>query len=164
MVPMPTVGRRLLFLFAFLSSLAWLSFGCSRPVPDENALREADKRELERLIALDVRASKAMRDADDAAQKADGGAAAASERIAKTARPAIETALSSTEAASMKTDWGRAKKEALAAVLRDRKAELPKYEEAIKGDDPEKMLAAIQTQADIERRALAVVAAVQDGK
>ena len=64
----------------------------------------------------------------------------------------------------MKTEWGRAKKEALLGVLRDRKAELPKYEEAAKSSDPDKMLAAITAQADIERRALVVVAAVQEGR
>ena len=51
----------------------------------------------------------------------------------------------------------------LVAILRDRKSEMPKYEEAVKTGDPEKMLAAIQAQAAIERRALATVAAVQDG-
>lgn len=134
---------------------------CSKPEPDEATLRAGDKIELERLVALDVKASKAMRDADDVSMK-DAGAAG--DILSTRARPSIDLATSSVEAAAMKTEWGRAKKEALLAVLRDRKAELPKYEEAIKGGDPDKMLAAIQAQADIERRALLVVAAVQEGR
>jgi hypothetical protein len=52
----------------------------------------------------------------------------------------------------------------MAGILRDRKAEMPKYDEAVKSNDPEKMLAAIQAQAAIERRALTTVAAVQEGR
>jgi uncharacterized protein with von Willebrand factor type A (vWA) domain len=148
-----------LFLFFVL-----LLAACSKPVPDESALRADDKRELERLVAMDVRASQAMREADDASMKPQGDGGGASDVIARKAKPAIDIALSSTEAATMKTEWGRAKKDALLAVLRDRKAELPKYEEAAKSSDPDKMLAAITAQADIERRALAVVAAVQEGR
>ena len=72
--------------------------------------------------------------------------------------------LALTEGATMKSEWGKAKREELAAILRDRKAEMPKYDEAVKSNDPEKMLAAIQAQAAIERRALATVAAVQEGR
>ena len=125
--------------------------GCSKAVPDEAVLRAEDKRELERLVALDVRASQAMRDADDASQKGDAGAA--SDQLAKRARPAIDLALSSAETANMRSDWGRAKKDALVALFRDRKTELPKYEEAMKGGDPAKMLEAITAQAEIEPEA-----------
>lgn len=148
-------------LLMLLASVLVVLVGCSKPEPDEATLRAGDKMELERLVALDVRASKAMRDADDVSMK-DAGAAG--DILSKRARPSIDLATSSAEAASMKTEWGRAKRDALLAVLRDRKAELPKYEEAIKGGDPDKMLAAIQAQADIERRALLVVAAVQEGR
>lgn len=156
-------GRREVSILALLLStlFAVLGVACTKPEPDPATLRAGDKSELERLIALDVKASQAMRAADDVSVN-DAGAA--SDVLAKRARPSIDLALSSAEAASMKTDWGRAKKDALVAVLRDRKTELPKYEEAIKGNDPDKMLAAITAQADIERRALAVVAAVQEGR
>lgn len=148
-------------LVALAALVALFASACTKPEPDEATLRAGDKIELERLVALDVKASQAMRQADDVSTK-DAGAA--SDILAKRAKPSIDLALSSAEAANMKTEWGRAKKEALLAVLRDRKTELPKYEEAIKGADPDKMLAAIQAQADIERRALAVVAAVQEGR
>jgi hypothetical protein len=154
------IGRRAA-LAAFALGLA--ASACSRaaPPPDEATLRAEDRRELERIVALDVRVSQAMRDADDATQKGDGGAA---EAAVSRARPALEDALRAVEAAILKTDWGRKKRDELLALLRDRKAEMPAYELAVKDNDPKKMLAAIVAQAAIERRALATVAAVQEGR
>lgn len=152
-----------------LALLAWLVLGptllvaCSKAVPpDEATLRAEDKRELERVVALDVRASQAMRDADDATRTGDAGAAATT--VASRAVPAVDEALRSAEGASMKSDWGKRKRDELVAILRDRKAEMPRYEDAVKTGDPEKMLSAIQAQAAIEQRALATVAAVQEGR
>jgi hypothetical protein len=137
---------------------------CSRPVPvpDEATLRAEDKRTLEDVVAIDVRASHAMRDADEATRVGDAGAASLA--VTSRAAPAVDEALHAAEGASMKSEWGKAKREELAAILRDRKAEMPKYDEAVKSNDPEKMLTAIQAQAAIERRALATVAAVQEGR
>lgn len=146
-------------LVFFLLSLA----ACSKPAPpDEATLRAEDKRELERVVAIDVRASQAMRDADDATRVGDAGAA--STAITSRALPAVDEALRTAEAATMKSEWGRTKRAELVGILRDRKTEMPKYEEAVKTGDPEKMLAAIQAQAAIERRALVTVAAVQEGR
>ncbi len=137
---------------------------CSKPAPapDEATLRADDKRELEGVIAIDVRASMAMRDADDATRTGDAGAASLA--VTSRAVPAVDEALRAAESASIKTAWGKAKRDDLAAILRDRKAEMPKYDEAVRSNDPEKMLAAIQAQAAIERRALTTVSAVQEGR
>jgi hypothetical protein len=156
---------RRLVLGALLALTVSAGCGCSKatpPAPDEATLRAEDKRELERIVAIDVRASKAMRDADDAARVGDAGAAGLA--LSSRAAPAVDEALRAAEGATMKSDWGRAKRDELAAIFRDRKSEMPKYEEAVKGDDPEKMLTAIQAQAAIERRALTTVAAVQEGR
>ena len=148
--------------------VAALSFvllaACSKqvPVPDEAALRAEDKRALEGVVAIDVRASQAMRDADDATRVGDAGAASLA--VTSRAVPAVDEALRAAESATMRSEWGKAKRDELAAILRDRKAEMPKYDEAVKSNDPEKMLTAIQAQAAIERRALATVAAVQEGR
>jgi hypothetical protein len=152
------------FFVAFLAVLALLAVACSKsdPVKDEAAMRASDRRELERVVAIDVRASQAMRDADDAAHAGDAGAAV--DVVTARVRPAIDEGTKAAASAEMKTDWGRAKRDEIAGILRDRKAELPKYEEAVRSGDPEKMLAAIQAQAAIERRALATVAAVQEGR
>ncbi len=154
------IGRRRAIGFGL--SLALLG-ACSRATPpDEATLRAEDKRVLEQVVAIDVRASQAMREADTATGKGDADAAVA---IASTrARPAVDEALHAAELATLKTDWGRSKRGELLGILRDRKAEMPRYEEAVKGGDPEKMLAAIEAQAAIERRALATVAAVSEGR
>jgi hypothetical protein len=137
---------------------------CSKPppVPDEATLRAEDRRTLEGVVAIDVRASQAMRDADDATRVGDAGAASLA--VTSRAAPAVDEALHAAESATMKSDWGKAKREEMAGILRDRKAEMPKYDEAVKSNDPEKMLTAIQAQAAIERRALVTVAAVQEGR
>jgi hypothetical protein len=137
---------------------------CSRQqaAPDEATLRADDKRELERVVAIDVRASQAMRDADDATRVGDAGAASLA--VTTRALPAVDEALRTAESTTMKSEWGKAKRDELVALFRDRKAEMPKYDEAVKSGDPEKMLTAIQAQAAIERRALVTVAAVQEGR
>lgn len=137
---------------------------CSKqaPVPDEATLRAEDKRALEGVVAIDVRASQAMRDADEATRVGDAGAASLA--VKSRAEPAVDEALRAAESATMRSEWGKAKRDELAAILRDRKAEMPKYDEAVKSNDPEKMLGAIQAQAAIERRALATVSAVQESR
>lgn len=154
------IGRRRAIAFGL--GLAVLA-ACSKATPpDEAALRAEDKQALEQIVALDVRASMAMRDADTATGSGDAGAAA--EIVGARARPAVEEALAAAVGATLRTAWGNAKREELLAILRDRKAQMPSYEEAVKGGDPERMLAAIEAQAAIERRALATVAAVRAGR
>ncbi|MBX3188684.1 MAG: hypothetical protein KF819_16825 [Labilithrix sp.] len=156
--------RLLLFFFVLLVA-------CSKREPplegdatrtDESALRADDRRALERVVGIDVKASRAMREADDAARAGDAGAAASI--LSTQARPAIDEAIRAAASVEMKTEWGRAKRDEVMGILRDRKAEIPKYEEAVTSGDPEKMLAAIQAQAAIERRALTTVAAVHEGR
>ena len=149
-------------LFTALIVTALLA--CSRQdgAPDEATMRADDKRELERVVAIDVRASQAMRQADEAAQAGDAGAASLA--VKSRALPSVDEALRTAEGATMKSAWGKAKRDELVSILRDRKAEMPKYEEAVRTGDPDKMLASIQAQAAIERRALATVSAVQEGR
>ena len=154
--------RRLALVTALLVTPV-ASVACAKPAPpDEATLRAEDKRELERVVAIDVRASQAMRDADDATRVGDAGAAS----LAVTARatPAVDEALRTARTAVMKSAWGKTKRDELVGILVDRKAEMPKYDDAVKTGDPEKVLAAIQAQASIERRALTTVAAVQEGR
>ena len=148
---------------ALRSALAAPLAGCTKgATPDQAALRAEDRRVLERVIALDVLASRAMRDADAATGEGDAGAAVV---IAEgRAKRVIDEALGAADAATPRSDWGRAKRDELLGILHDRKAELPRYVEAVKGGDPERALAAIEAQAAIERRALATVAAVNEGR
>lgn len=149
--------RRALFV-----ALVTAAFACTKAEPprDEAALRAEDKPKLERLVEADVKASRAMRDADDAAKTGDAGAAV--DLVERRAKPAVEDGLRLADGAAMKSAWGRTKRDELAAILRERKAEMPGYEDAVRSGDPEKMLAAIQAQAALERRAIAAVAAVKE--
>lgn len=96
-----------------------------------------------------------MHAADDAVAKNDGAKALA--LIESDAKPAIEEGLRLADATAMKTEWGKAKREEVRKVLVDRKNELPRYTEAVKSNDAEKLLSAIEAQAAIERRALVAV-------
>jgi len=152
-------GRRHIVIGGILA----LACACAKPAPpDETTLRAEDRAALEPVVALDVRASQAMREADSATGK--GEADAAADALAARARPAVDEALRAAENATVNSGWGRAKRGELLAILRDRKAEIPKYEDAVRGGDPEKMLASIEAQAAIERRALATVAALKAGR
>jgi hypothetical protein len=113
---------------------------------------------LSQIIEEDVRASKAMHAVDDAVAKGDAAKALA--LIESDARPAIDEGLRRADGATLKTEWAKGKRDALATVLRDRKSELPRYTEAVKSRDAEKLLSAIEAQAAIERRALAAVAGI----
>jgi hypothetical protein len=145
-----------------LVSCAALLVACTKGEPE---LRADDRPELKKIVEQDVRASKAMHAADDAASKGD--AKAALEAVETQARPAIDEGLRLADAAALKTAWARARRDAIAAVLRERKNELPRYTEAVTSGDPEKLLSAIEAQASIERRALAAVegvAATDEGR
>jgi len=148
---------------AGLLLLGLLGVACTKGAPpDEATLRAEDKAALEGIVALDVRASQAMREADTATGK--GEADAAADAVTVRARPAVDEALRVAESTTVKSEWGRTKRDELLAILRERKAEMPRYEDAVRGGDPEKMLASIEAQAAIERRALATVAAVKAGR
>jgi hypothetical protein len=99
-----------------------------------------------------------MHAADDAAMNGDATRALA--LIESDAKPAMDEGLRLADGASVKTEWAKAKRDAIAAVLRDRKNELPRYTEAVKSNEAEKLLSAIEAQAAIERRALAAVAGI----
>ena len=123
---------------------------------------KSDKDALTKVVEVDMRASQAMRDADEAATKGDAGAAV--DIIEKRATPAVNEGIGLLDKTSVDTEWGRAKKTALAGILADRKKEMPRYEDAVKTGDLEKMLGAMQSQAEIEKRALATVADLNAGK
>ena len=113
-------------------------------------------------MAADIRASQAMHAADEALANGDPNAAVTA--LDDRARPAIDEGLRLAEAARVETAWGRAKRDAVEAVLRDRKTELQRYTSAVKSGDPEALVVAIEAQARIERRALTAVAGIDEGR
>ena len=150
-------GRRAAAALAFAGAL--LFSGCSK---SDAELRQEDRAKLERIVEEDLRASKAMADADKAAR--DGSVPAALEAIDHRARPAIEAGLRLTSSADPKTEWGRARRDTFASILEDRRSELGPYRDAVKSGDAEKLVSAIEAQAKIERRAIAAIAEARDGR
>jgi hypothetical protein len=134
-----------------LAASACTESSSARPGPAGSEAR--DRESLARIVAVDMRASQAMR---DAATKGDAGAAL--DIVAKRAKPAVDEGLGLVDRAGVETPWGKQKRDTLADVLRDRKREMPRYEDAVRSGDLEKMLAAMQAQADIEKRAIGTVA------
>ena len=146
--------ERVLFATALVASAA-----CTKAEPE---LRERDRPELQKIVAEDVRASQAMHAADEAL--ANGDPRAAVVVLETRAAPAIDRGLRLAETARLETAWGRAKRDAVEAVLRDRKTELPRYTNAVRSGDPEELVVAIEAQAAIERRALTAVAGIDEGR
>jgi hypothetical protein len=124
--------------------------GCAK---SEGELRAGDRPAIEAIAAADVRASKAMADADTSARKGD--LIAALDAVEQRAKPAIEGGLREVASAHPTTEWGRTKRDVLAKILEDRRAELGPYTEALRSGDAAELIRAIETQAAIERRALA---------
>jgi hypothetical protein len=124
--------------------------------------RDIDKAKLERIVELDQAASNAMKEADDLAIK--GNPQGALERLDARAKPSIGDAIRNAENAEMGTPWGKTKRDELLGVIRERSKEMPGYEEAVKSGDAAKLLSAMEAQAGIERRALAAVAGIKDGR
>ncbi len=57
------------------------------------------------------------------------------------------------------TAWARSRRDALVSVMRERQASLPPYAQALRGEDIEAKLAAVETQIALQKKALDAVAA-----
>jgi hypothetical protein len=120
----------------------------------EAELTKDDRTKIDAIVAEDMKASKAMAEADAASRTSN--VALALQAIDGKAKPAIEAGLKAAKA-DFKTAWGRAHRDTLARILEDRRAELGPYAEAVKSGDAEKLVGAIGEQAKIERRAMAAI-------
>ncbi len=147
----PRAGRWAAASVFFVGAL--LFSGCTK---SEAELRQDDRAKIEAIVVEDVRASKAMAEADAAAR--NGDVPAAIDAVDHRAQPAIEAGLRLTASADPKTEWGRAQRDVFARILEDRRAELTPYRDAIRSTDAERLVAAIDAQAKIERRAIAAIA------
>ena len=152
-------GRWAVSSISFAAALLFSFSGCTKSAAE---LRQDDRVTLEQIVAEDVRASKAMADADTAARSGDVPTALAA--VDNRAKPAIEAGLRLATSAEPKTEWGRTRRDTFATILADRRSELVPYREAVKSGDAAKLVAAIEAQAKIERRAIAAIADARDGR
>ncbi len=119
---------------------------CTREDPgalDQAALRGA--------MAADDALDRALKDADDAAH--GGHTDQADDIFKRKVSPAADAALAAAQSVAPRTAWGKAKKDALVTLEQDRKGAIDPFAAALRGDDPEKKLAAYEKQLDLERRA-----------
>jgi hypothetical protein len=114
------------------------------------------------VVAADERFDDAMKLAGDAERAGRDGQAA--DLLRDKARPAGEAALGAAKSAGVDTEWGKARRAELVDVIGERAAELPRYEDALRSGDPEKKLAAMVKQVELQKRALAAAAAVRKGR
>jgi hypothetical protein len=142
---------------ALLLSFSLIAVACTE---SEEKIRDGDKQALVRMVEVDQRVSKAMGEADDLAMKGDTKGAL--DRIETKVKPDIaENDQKCASAELVRSAWGKTKKDDICAIVKSRKGELPRYEEAVKGTDKTKLAEALLAQAEIEKRALAMVAAFE---
>lgn len=136
-----------LFLLGFVFS----GLGCS----DERAAACAqDQTALRSVIARDQQVAKLLHEADDDALA--GRPVAAADRIEKGAQTAIGGIVDDARAISPRTKWGAARKSDVLALTERRKELLAAYAEALRSEDLERVVAQMERQRDLEKRALEV--------
>jgi hypothetical protein len=143
------LGLLALLCISACKSAAVESSQAARPKEDEPAIRA--------ILAADQKLDRALKDADDEAAK--GNDALAADALDKKALPAANDAIGVAEGQSVQSAWGRTQKDALLGSLRDRKAEIPRYAQALRGDDLEAKLAAVEKQVALEKKAMEVARA-----
>lgn len=156
---MPRPARSLARLTRAFAPLAlvWL-LGCRSAAPPTPAPSpKDDEPAIVAILAADANLDRALKQADDEAAK--GNDSLAADTLEKTALPAASDAIALAERQTVRSAWGLAQKNALISLLRDRKAEIPRYAAALRGGDLEAKLAATQAEVALEQRALEVTRA-----
>jgi hypothetical protein len=135
-------------LAVFLFGLA----ACHDPAK-EAADREArDHARLATLVAADEALDRALKAADDASRAGDDAKGA--EILEGPAAQAADEAVAACEQATVETAWGTARRDGLLAVVRERRASIPSYAQAMRGDALDAKLAAITLQIDLQKQAI----------
>lgn len=147
---------RLTRALAALAACALLACKSAAP-PEPAATPKDDEPAIRAILSADQKLDRALKEADDEAAK--GRDEAAAQALEKKALPAADEAIAIAEAQSVKSAWGQTQKSALLGSLRERKAEIPIYAAALRGDDLEAKLAAVEKQVSLEKKALDVARA-----
>jgi hypothetical protein len=136
---------------------ALLGLGC-HDTGREQAERDArDHARLEAIVAADEEMDRALKRADDASRAGDDAKAAAllEDEGARAAAEAFDEA----EREPLETTWARSRRDAVLDLIRDRRASIQGYAEALRGEDLDAKLTAIKVQIALQKKALDVVAA-----
>ena len=121
--------------------------------------RARDRTGVERVLAKDMAASGQLRQVDAALGAGDRVGAITT--LEKKAMPAADEAVTAARAFHPTTPWGKARASDLASLTADRRRSMDDYAKALGGDDGNALLATIEAQKIIEKRALALWQSVE---
>ncbi|MFW5739620.1 MAG: hypothetical protein ACOC1F_04575 [Myxococcota bacterium] len=131
---------------------AWLTCGCKR---DDAAKRCAqDRATIQALMAEDQRVSGMSHAADKLAL--DGRPLEAAERIEKGAQPAMRRVVNDAKRFAPQSKWGADRKDDLVPLVQQRQELLTSYAAALRAENLQRVLAQMEKQRDLERRAMQV--------
>jgi hypothetical protein len=103
-------------------------------------------------VSADELLDRALKSADDASRANDDGKAAA--LLEGDGVRASNEAIAEAEREPLETPWGRARRDAILAVMRERQSSIALYAAALRGEDLEAKLAAVELQIALQRKAL----------
>jgi len=141
------VARALLILL-FAGGLAGCKACEHAPVPKD------DEPKIKAILEADGKLDRALKEADD--ESAKGNDAKAAEVLDSKATAAADDAIRVAEAQTPVTGWGNEQKGALLGVLHERRDAIPPYAKALRSDDLDAKLGAVEKQIDLEKRAMDV--------
>lgn len=118
-----------------------------------------DRAAVEKVLAADVSVSGLLRQADGALAAGDRAGAVAA--VKTKVIPAADANVNAALGLHPTTPWGKARAVDLTALTADRRKSLDGYAAALAGDDGNALLAAIESQQSIEKRALALWQSVE---
>jgi hypothetical protein len=131
--------------------------GCHDAAREQAEREVRDRIRLETIVNADEALDRALKRADDAAQAGDDARAA--DLLEGDVTQASSVAVAEAQAEPLETPWGRARRDAILAVMRERQAAIAPYARAIRGDDLDAKLAAVEAQIALQKKALDVAAA-----
>jgi hypothetical protein len=138
-------------------ALALPSSGCHDPARERAAREARDHVRLEAIVNADESLDHALKRADDASRAGDEANAAS--LLEGDAARASASAIAEAEREPLETPWARARRDALVTVMRERQTSIAPYAQALRSEDLEAKLAAIQTQIALQKKALDVASA-----
>jgi hypothetical protein len=148
------VALRDVVVLCLVSAVCW---GCSKD--ERGAFCEADQRALMTVLAEDQRVVTVLRQVDDGAF--DGKPLEAADRVDKAARPSMVKVVSLARGVEPRTRWGEARKQEVLALILRRQTLVDGYGEALRSEDLPRVLAEMEKQRDLEKRAVEVERAVR---
>jgi hypothetical protein len=138
-------------------------FAChdSSPAREEAAREARDRVRLETIINADEALDRALKKADDVSRA--GNDEEAARLLEEIAAPASAEAVREAEQEPLETAGGRLRRDAILAVMRERQAAIGPYAKAIRGEDLDAKLSAIETQIALQKKALEAATAALSG-